>query len=1564
MTLPNFDWKLIRSIDGSQNAAFEALICQLAYSEVPEGSSRVRKGTPDAGVEFFCTLKNGEEWAWQAKFFDALGDSQWAQINDSVKTAIEKHPKLARYYVCVPVDRADPRIPDRTYNLDRWTRYEKRWLKHAEERDMSVEFVYWGNQELIDRISLPENRGRLLFWFDARYFDQNWFQERLDDAVKAAGPRYTPELNVELPIASTFDSFGRTQKFFDSLKAHAPKIHRWSRYFLREKKPDEKQIDANVDDRLMAELVKVDECAISAHGLAESVVIALVKLETNRSGPIEKLVSLSQIASEAVRACRAMHEAIWEARSTKAELEKEQAPKETLAGYHPEPLREREGKVDRLWRSLHHLESFLDSTLKYAKSPVMVLTGRAGTGKSHLLCDVASQRVSAGLPTILLMGHQFLSKDPPWSQALKLLDFEGYSADQFLGALESAAQTVGERALIMVDAINEGAGRTIWPAHLASFLAQCERSDWISVVLSIRTSYEEAMIPKETRNQAATVAHYGFAEHEYEASKTFFDYYGIERPSAPILIPEFDNPLFLKTLCLGLQNKKPPRLPRGLQGISETFRGYLSAVNASLAERLDYDPAENLVERSVERFAERLAGLDSRWLVLADAKELVDISLPGRGFEDSLFQALVSEGVLVREMAATDKDELEEVVLLGYERLSDHLIVHRLLDLHFRQDRPKSAFSKKGPLARYVDDKNYVPHGVLEAFCIQIPERIGKELFDLVPQVLEAYEFSDAFCQSLIWRRPDAFYESTFRMIGNLIASSYHRDQILDSILTLAIIPEHPLNAIRLNKNLLRYSMADRDAWWSTFLHSTWGGHGAVDRIVDWAWSVEVDQEIEDESVDLCSTVLAWFFTTSNRFLRDRATKALANLLTNRLKVASRIVERFHEVDDPYVTDRVFGSVYGAVLRSSESSDLGSVAQLVFDIVFKEGRPPPNILLRDYARGIVEQALLRGLQVEGDMNRILPPYKSDWPHIPTKKEISPYTADWSKGSYDSGSLDWSRNMIATSVFHDDFSHYVIGEHSLRGNWISTRLGKPRWKSTKIKLSELVKRFTPDQRKAWDRFEQVDEKFRTETPIRILFRFDSASDEPSQKSEESVAAKRRYAGLKGARTRALKALINELDERKRNRFVKLFIKEMEGTEYRPKGILSEPIKRFILWRAFDLGWTVERFGNFDRNQVDRVGRESKKAERIGKKYQWIAYHEIFARISDRFQFWDGESNFEEAQGYKGPWQSDNRDIDPSCILPSTSGGTTWSEHKLCWWAPVSHLDWRANLDHIAWIRSIEDVPEVDPSILVTNPQDDSNWVNLHCSLTWHQPVPAEVDRLESVRRQIWMHLTGYLVRAEDQVKFMQWAEGVDFLGGWMPDIGSTRGMFLGEHPASSAAVYFQNPYYSNDGWIRPRKDCPVSVLSPAAWYASEISSFDCSVKDNFSLHIPSKQVMEAMKLKWSGRNAEFLNDVGHLSAFDPAAQSNGPNAFLMNRRELTDHLAERQLGICWVIIGEKQVLQSDWGQTPSPGRLRISGASALSTTKEGLKGFLQCKLEQWDETTHQQSETSVGTIPIH
>lgn len=216
------EWHNIRS----QSKGFEELCAQLGRVELPAGSKFERKGSPDGGVECYAVLADGAEWGWQAKYFFELGDSQFSQIDHSVKTALEKHPRLAKYVVCVPLDLRDPRVKGRQSAKDRWDARVKQWASWADERRMSVEFEYWRSSELLEKLERPEPRGKLLFFFDVHRFDADWFAARLDEAIRAAGPRYTPEIHVDLPIAAKFEAFGRTQRVFDRVKSLALNIRR------------------------------------------------------------------------------------------------------------------------------------------------------------------------------------------------------------------------------------------------------------------------------------------------------------------------------------------------------------------------------------------------------------------------------------------------------------------------------------------------------------------------------------------------------------------------------------------------------------------------------------------------------------------------------------------------------------------------------------------------------------------------------------------------------------------------------------------------------------------------------------------------------------------------------------------------------------------------------------------------------------------------------------------------------------------------------------------------------------------------------------------------------------------------------------------------------------------------------------------------------------------------------------------------------------------------------------------------------------------------------------------
>ena len=73
---------------------------------------------------------------------------------------------------------------------------------------------------------------------------------------------------------------------------------------------------------------------------------------------------------------------------------------------------------------------------RWGGATVMIVRGQAGTGKTHLLCDVAHRRLGQGRPTVLLMGQSFTSDATPWSQAADLLDAGDSSAEEIVGAIE------------------------------------------------------------------------------------------------------------------------------------------------------------------------------------------------------------------------------------------------------------------------------------------------------------------------------------------------------------------------------------------------------------------------------------------------------------------------------------------------------------------------------------------------------------------------------------------------------------------------------------------------------------------------------------------------------------------------------------------------------------------------------------------------------------------------------------------------------------------------------------------------------------------------------------------------------------------------------------------------------------------------------------------------------------------------------------------------------------------------------------------------------------------------
>lgn len=1002
-------WEDIRTFNNSQNNAFEELICQLARDESVEKKIDFRRvAAPDGGVEAYCVLDDGTEYGWQAKYFFSMGDSQWKQLKESFEAALKTHPALTKYYICIPMDRQDPRRKDQEWFMDKWNKKVDEWTQYAKSLGRNISIEYWGSHELTYRLSQKSNAGRLRFWFSREELSDSWFRDQIETSIYNLGKRYTPELNIELDIAKNFDAIIRNEKFYNLTHNYfhefIEKINKLLKNHLHLYNEEESE-----PFRLCIENIK--ECFYSVE--KELGVIDVVSLNKN-------LNNISDYVSKFENELRSNN--------------KKNSPQQH--------------RINESWDAISSFSDFINGPiLKLANNPVLLLSGDAGMGKSHLLADIANNQIKNGAACVLLLGQHFVSEESPWTQILgNILRFDG-KEDELLGALSARAEAQGERILFIIDAINEGKGRYFWPDHLTGLINKLSKYPWVGLVLSIRRSYEKLITPEDffDEERITRVIQPGFERIEYHACNMFFSQYGIEQPGIPMLHPEFSNPLFLKLFCEGLQRSGLSRIPKGYTGISNIIAFFVKSIESKLSAPSAFDYPENtkLIDRTINKLIEFKINNDASYIPYDAAFELGDEIIGKYSNQRRFIDALISEGVLSKNIYWISKDSYEEGVYLAYERFEDHLTASYLINEKIDKvgDVLSFVFKEQGALYKYVSS-SYLYQGIVESFSIQMPERFGKELYELLDDnIKEQSGIIKSFVSSLIWRKPENIEEKTSQYINKVVLPSNEGfDAFIQMIYTVSSDPEHIYNADRLHGFLIKYPMPDRDRIWTVYLHTSDYGISTMQRLIDWAGSEGDKYYLSKESRLLSAKALSWLFTSTNIRLRYTATKALANLLKNNIQTIISLLDSFKNVNDPYVLERIFAAAYGAVLNSKVLNQLDKLSELIVDIIFERDEVYPNVLVRDYARNIVEYAIYKKVYHMDNMDIIRPPYHTYFPNdFPDDEEIDSYKYDYN--SIDFQDYYWAQNSILNSMTteygrgtggYGDFGRYTF--QSALSNW--------------------------------------------------------------------------------------------------------------------------------------------------------------------------------------------------------------------------------------------------------------------------------------------------------------------------------------------------------------------------------------------------------------------------------------------------------------------------------------------------------------------------------------------------
>lgn len=1391
----SINWNDIRAIDG-QREGFEELVCQLAGQEkISNQLQFIRIGKPDGGKECYWELTNGDIHCWQAKYFtNSLSDNQWRQVDKSVESAIDNHPKLKKYYIAIPVDRPDGKARGKSM-LKKWDDHVLEWKKYASSKKMKVSFEYWGKHELETRLRKPENEGLIYYFFNETELTDQWFDTKNLESIESLGGRYSPKLNFDLPFLRFHDGFTREQKFCDQINSHYEAVlEKRRRASLREKELEEKTSSLNKS------------------------IEAFRKVYENIDFSGVDVIPFDAIRSELKCVYETVVEISGQLYNWREEAENAKKEKGDKIDYYIRPYNNELHELRELSSAIDDFHSFLDSEVcKLANDPYLILVGPAGIGKSHALADIVSGRKSNNQTSLLLLGANFSTNEMPWTQILRnQLRFDG-NEDVLLGALNAKAESQRSRIVIVIDALNEGNGRRVWPKKLKSFIRSFHRFPWLGLIVSIRNSFENLVAPiREIDNSIASrIYHPGFKGLEYEASIHFFKHYDIDLPGSPLLHPEFQNPLFLKLFCDGLKKRGLKQLPDGYQGISAIIENYLEGVEEKLAlpDELDYDIKLRLMRKAVDGILLKMVEFGEEHLPYETGEEIANKTFLGKcGSDDKQYlKRLISEGVINEDLYWNERTHYDGIHF-AYQRFQDHLIVSALLDKYLDPSDPTKSF-ESGPLRKLLKDETEASFNknLIEALSVQVPERVGKELHEIAPYAANYYATAGSFIDGLIWRRTDTIGNGSLKYVNEVLVRNDNLfNQFLEMSISMATKPDFFFNADRLHRFLYQKSLTERDALWTTWLQDKYGehsGYNSVKRLIDWAWSEESRVEVNDESVRLAAVMLAWFLTSSNRYLRDAATKALVCLLQNRITVLVKVLQQFEGVNDPYVAERLYAVAYGCALRTKDQKSLASLSEYIYKAIFDSEQIYPHILLRDYARGVIEYTIHLGLEPSVEVEKIRPPYKSDFPDkLPTNEEIDAnYGPKGEDGHH--GRKQWGATAIISSMTteygrgggYGDFGRYTF-QSALR-NW------------------------------------EVD-----------------------------------YDGL----------------------------------------------SNYGVQRIFELGYDPEVFSDFDSRQGS--GRGSGHKERIGKKYQWIVFYEILARVSDNCKMYeDGSYSRSKAKKYAkydGPWRPYVRDIDPSIIIKTAQKENYIDKVDILpWWVPNKYENWNEGVE--TWKRRFDDFPSIQ-ELLAVRDSNGVEWLNLNMHPDWREPKKLGDDRWDANGKRIWYNIGSWLVEPKGLREILKVDHADNAWRSWSPDVSNRYEVFSREYYWSPASLFFQqSPYYGGDALPtelehgETRKQ--VTMAHNTAMYFLWEEEFDCSKKEPICYYKPAPLI--AIGLKPSQKEGEYLNDQGELVCFDPSVYEKGPTCLLMRKDHVKKILKESGLRLLWVIHGEKQILGNNYTEQP-------------------------------------------------
>jgi len=1425
----NSGFDAIRPWRGSTARGFEELCYQLFKSDAPTGPRAIRTGNPDGGVEWYATLPDGTEWGWQAKHVHDV-DSLLDGMTESVRAVVRDRPKLTKLTFLISSNLATA-VGHGRYKSQRQKYDDKVEFWHTSvEGATDLDFELTQESDILSRLALSEHQGRQWFWWDDTEFTDAWLSQKLRAQIDVAGQKYRPDLQVNLPIEDDLAALGFDATALDHLdRLRRGVVFQAGDMWLNKKGSDE--------------LVKAYEAITDAADHLKAVSSVLYVEPSTIESDLSPLRQAFDDLSRAVATASDLEYAAEE------EWRINHPDQDRYAIQNNTPYEARGYRSGRLIDRMTELERWLDSTAGRAlQHGLYFLEGVAGSGKTHLLLEATHRALQVGRPAVFLSAARFGHGDL-WAGVCDQLGLPPLGADVLLGAMDTAGEASalnGRRFVISIDALNETTDTEFWRTHLPALRAAVSQWPHIALVVSCRNTYVRVVCEDTEQDRYVKRSHPGFAGHEVDATQKFFAFHGLQAPRIPLLVPEFSLPLFLKLFCEGLSDSREAAYG-GHKGRVTIFQRYLDSKLARIARRFrpqagtDYEQSVALrqVTAVLDAFLDEFAETGQEGVSLTRAEKLTTGALgPVAGETAVVLGAMQSEGVLNQELLYLDGGGTEQGMRILFQALADYMILRR------RLDRSADPLSDDAVRAWLRADCSW---GILEAAAVVLPELYAVELPDLLgikAKELQRPDTNDrdahrrynrdqhialSVVRSLPYRDAAAVTDRTVDLLNESLRF-LRPDELFRVMFMIAPQPGNQLNGDRLHRHLARFRMPNRDQYFGFPTYhelSDETSAGAV--LARWA-SKGPYPDYDPEVLELAAIPLIWLLLSPNRFMRDWVTKALVELLRGHIAVMERLVVRFWPINDPYVVQRVLVIAYGALMRSdaSQRDDTKKLVARVRKLVFTKPIRADEILL-DATRGIVEWGVANGVISKSQLNSTRRPYELKPPGPVPSEEKLKQKYGWQEGHPDEERYS---SVLHSLLSLGDFGRYVVepGMRMFSRHPLSKPYPEPEAEPddgstiVKTRWNKFVKSLKPDQH----------------AQLELLLQSESHE---ALDQLEAIGS-----GFSASLTPEQSQLLWDSHRRPRRH------------SFREDSYPVDRAKRWVFMRVLRLGWTPKQFGEEDR-YLGRggSGREAHKAERWGKKYQWMAYHELLARVAGNFHT---ARQYSDHQDYEGLHQLiPDREIDPSLppvpfhqLFEPETGNDTWHPSAVDFPAwplvPINFQQIAGSLTR--FISDIGSEPVLD-QVAIVNDSTGEPWVLLDASIGQGDP---EADKPWRGLQQSF-HLNSWFVPASNSGRALPHLPGIIRTG--HHDLVDSHGhvdcCYLGEigwspHGCSNRHADLVDVQLAGEIF---------RVVNTVENYLWEGNLYDCSIGESVSATLPSTFIRSRSSLTLDEHGPSWLDN---------------------------------------------------------------------------------------------------------